>query len=420
MPPILERHWLLWLVWKYLQSRSKVHAGSSLWLVVLGLAIGVATLIVVLTGMGGLQSLLTDSIDEVTAYHLQVAVKNEADSLLLRERLGAHPAIVNATRYREAPMLLNTGHSEPVVALVRAVEVADFMADPGRSAVMQTMGAVRSDNLEYSGRMWVGLGFSYEHSFAEGDRLQVLSAEHVSGRLETSEYDFMISAIYRLSNPNIEKKYVFIALGPETDNLFYNNEYYLGLKLERPGRASYWKRELEQELQGLKDKGELSSYRLRTGREVNGAFFNALRTEKSFLQLLVSLIFIVVAFQIFQSTRRTVYARIPELMLLRALGAGPLQVRSIFLLESFFVALLGTGLGIVCGMLLSWRMNEILLWISGLLFQIPALLPNIATDVAGQDLLIVAGSALVFSSAASWLATKKLLYVSPIEVLKNE
>ncbi len=417
---VFQWHWLFWLAWKYLQGRSKVHAGSSLWLAVLGIMIGVATLIAVLTGMSGLQSLLTDSIDEVTAYHLQVLVDNKEDSLVLSERLKKQRSVVNVTRYREAPMLLNTEYGEPVVVVVRAVEVGHFMADQHRNAVMQTMGPVLPNDLEKAGRLWMGYTFLYEHGFAEGDSLQVISAENVAGKIEVKEHNFLVSASYRLGNPSIEKNYVFIGLLEETESLFYGNEYYLGLKLKRQSLAATVKLEILQLLEAMKIAGEIGNYQLRTGREANRAFFNALRTEKSFLQLLVSLIFIVVAFQIFQSTRRTVYARIPELMLLRALGAGPMAMRSIFLLESFVVGLLGVGLGTICGFIISYYMNEILLSISHLLFQLPGLMPSIATHISWQDLLVVAGSALVFSSAAGWLASRKLLDISPAEVLQNE
>ncbi len=424
--------WLFWLVWKYLRGRSKVQAGSSLWLAVLGILVGVGTLIAVLAGMSGLQSLLTDSIDEVTAYHLQIVAGNKADSLLLRERLARNPQLENITRFREAPMLLNTEYGEPVVAVVRAVETADFARDRGRSAVMQTLGPVLDNDLAKPGHIWLGRSFSYEHGFGEGDFLQLISAEYSlpeatektsnrsSSSIEARQFQFLVSATYRLGNPNIEKNYVFIGLNPQTESLFYSDEYYLGLKLRRKSQAVMLKRELSRQLGAMRRAGEISTWQLRTGREANQAFFNALRTEKSFLQLLVSLIFLVVAFQIFQSTRRTVFARIPELMLLRALGAGQNQIRCIFLIESLLIGLLGVGLGTACGLLVSRYMNEILLWVNMLLFQSPNLLPNIATGIAGQDLLIVTGSALLFSSAAGWLATRRLLHIHPIEVLRNE
>ncbi|WGK69890.1 FtsX-like permease family protein [Candidatus Haliotispira prima] len=414
--------WLLWLVSKYLRGRSTVHAGSSLWLAVLGIMIGVLTLISVLTGMSGLQSLLTDSIDEVTAYHLQIIVENETESVLLREHLRENPVIQNVTRFREAPMLLNTEYGEPVVAVIRAVETQDFVRDRGRKAVMHTMGPVLEKDLEEPNHMWIGHTFSYEHGFGPGELIQVISAEHVAGsrNIEAKQNEFLVSATYRLGNPNVEKNYVFIGLSSLTDQLFHGSEYYLGLKLRHKSLANSVKHQVTQQMESMRQAGKISRYRIRTGREANRAFFNALRTEKSFLQLLVSLIFIVVAFQIFQSTRRTVYARIPELMLLRALGAGTAEVRSIFLLESLLVGLLGVGLGTVCGILVSRYMNEILLWISGLLFEGPGLIPHIATDVSSQDLFIVAGSALVFSSAAGWLATRKFLHINLIEVLRNE
>ena len=416
--------WLPWLVGKYLRARSTLHAGSSLWLAVLGIAIGVATLISVLTGMNGLQSLLTDSIDEVTAYHLQVIVRSEADSLRIQEHLeNQEQWVANVTRFREAPMLVNgRQYGEGVVAVVRAVEQRSFVRDEGRGAVMQTIGSVLDDDLQQPNRIWIGRTFSYEHGFAEGDSLQIAGAAYTDGApIRILEREFLVSATYRLGNPNIESNYVFIGLHPETGALFYDEEYYLGVKLRQKGAAEPFKRRLERQLPAMQQAGSISGgYRIQTGREANRAFFKALQTEKSFLHVLVSLIFLVVAFQIFQSTRRSLYNRIPELMLLRSLGCGKAQLRGIFLLESLLVGLLGCALGSASGIVASRYMNEILLWIGTQLFPSPALLPVIATDVAFGDLAVVVGSALVFCCAAAWLATKSLLELSPVEVLRNE
>ena len=436
--------WLPWLVWKYLRARSTLHAGSSLWLAVLGITIGVATLLSVLTGMNGLQSLLTDSIDEVSAYHLQIIVQNKADSLHIRDYLKNTDSktgkktdiasqkweVANVTRFREAPMLVNGlinglangQYGESVVAMVRAVEERPFMRDVGRNAVMQTLGNVLDDDLQRPNHIWVGRAFSYEHGFTEGDSLQIAGAAYAAGgAIRIEQREFLVSAAYRLGNPSIESSYVFIGLHPQTEVLFSNKEYYLGIKLRQKGAAAQFKRNLERKLLAMQQAGSISAgYRIQTGREANRAFFKALKTEKSFLHVLVSLIFLVVAFQIFQSTRRSLYTRIPELMLLRSLGCGKAGLRGIFLLESLLVGLLGCTLGSVAGILASRYMNEILLWIGTRLFQNPALLPIIATDVAFFDLTVVVGSALVFCCAAAWLATKSLLALSPVEVLRNE
>ena len=412
--------WLLWLVGRYWLGRSRVHAVSSLWLATLGIMIGVATLIAVLTGMSGLQSVLTDSIEEVTAYHLQLIVETKADSLMLEQLLRQEHEVENVTRWREAPMLLNSEYGEAVIAIVRAVDPIHFMRDRRRAEIMQTFGAIRDDDLAQSGHMWIGHSFSYENGFTEGDSIQVISAEHLGSRITAQQHNFLVSAIYSLGNLNVEKNYVFIGLDPSVEGLFNSDEFFLGLKLKRKGQALSCKRQLQQKLMAMQQNGKIGRFQLRTGQEANQAFFNALHTEKLFLQILVSLIFIVVAFQIYQSTRRTVYARIPELMLLRALGARRIEVRCIFLVESLLVGLLGVGLGVLCGVVISRYINQILLGVSKLLFQTPGLIPSISTKILSSDLLVIAGSALVFSSVAGWLATRSLLQVSPMKVLRNE
>jgi lipoprotein-releasing system permease protein len=88
-------------------------------------------------------------------------------------------------------------------------------------------------------------------------------------------------------------------------------------------------------------------------RQYNRAIFGALRMEKTFLIVLIGLIFIVVGANIHQSLKRSVRERLEEIAVLKTLGARPREVQLVFVLEGIITGFVGATVGTLAGLALA-------------------------------------------------------------------
>jgi lipoprotein-releasing system permease protein len=124
------------------------------------------------------------------------------------------------------------------------------------------------------------------------------------------------------------------------------------VKLKDPNKDGEFKRELERD-------ARTASFDVRSWRETNRAFFGALRMEKTVMMLVIGLVFLIIAANIFHSMERSVRERQLDLGLLRAIGAKPREIRSIFALEGLFVGGAGSLAGVIAGLAVSMNVNAI-------------------------------------------------------------
>ena len=91
--------------------------------------------------------------------------------------------------------------------------------------------------------------------------------------------------------------------------------------------------------------------KVQSWRDYNKSFFGALRVEKNMLLLLVALIFVVVAINIYNGMRRLVFERKSEIAIFSAIGASTKQIKAIFIMRGFTTGVLGSIVGVILGLL---------------------------------------------------------------------
>ncbi|MDR2467952.1 MAG: FtsX-like permease family protein, partial [Spirochaetaceae bacterium] len=179
-------------------------------------------------------------------------------------------------------------------------------------------------------------------------------------------------------------------------------------------------------------------------RDYNKAFFNALRTEKLLMFLLVGLIFVVVALNIYQSQRRTVLERSEEIGLMRAIGAEDISVRSVFALNGLFIGLIGATGGMLLALLIATHIEEFFAFIEAVItivvHGVYMLTSGMFSDTSDFAVfskrifyiqeytarLIVHEVVLIYLFAvfsaflAAWFASRRISKIKPSEVLRYE
>ncbi|MDR2516923.1 MAG: FtsX-like permease family protein, partial [Spirochaetaceae bacterium] len=179
----------------------------------------------------------------------------------------------------------------------------------------------------------------------------------------------------------------------------------------------------------------------RPWRDYNRSFYGALRTEKLLMFILVGLIFIVVALNIFQAQRRQVLERREEIGLLRAVGASSRAARFIFVWDGLITGLSGSTGGLVLGLLIAGNtgvfftlLEKAVNAIIGLVNAIaggntgefavfsPAVfyIKEVPSRVIPHEVALIYFFGVFSALAASWLASARVSRTNPAEVLRYE
>ncbi|AEJ61546.1 protein of unknown function DUF214 [Spirochaeta thermophila DSM 6578] len=424
-----------WRVWRWvgrlaviylLRGRRKKTAAASL-LTWLGVVLGVATLVTVLSVMNGFQSLTIDSLVEVASFHVRVYGAVDAAEV---ERVVGEGVVVPQVEVR---VLAGDLGGEVEFVEVRGVPEGMRERDPGFARVVEVREGVFRVG---EGRVVVGQELAYELGVGVGDSL-VLTGLSVgeTGILVPVRRGFVVSAVFRTGNYQIDRSMLFMGLEDARLVAGGDDGSFLAVKLPRPSRAQEVKRRLVR-----------AGYEAVTWEEYNRALFDALRMEKLFLVFLVGLIFLVLGLNLVHGFRRSIFERRGELALLVAVGARVEEVRRVFLLEGIVLGATGAFLGTMWGYLLSININRVFSWVESMLnagihlwnalgrfwggrFRLGSVrifspqsfyLLEIPFRVYPVEVLGIVLYAVLVSGGAAYLATRMLRTFSVTEVLRNE
>jgi lipoprotein-releasing system permease protein len=252
-----------------------------------------------------------------------------------------------------------------------------------------------------------------------GDRLS---------RLALQEQEFTLTGTVRTGYLEYDKTLGFISLESAREIMGENYIVY-GIKTDRIGREDHFLVPISSLLSSYKEA------RLTTWRDYNKAFFEALRMEKVLMFLVVSLVFLVVAVNIYQSLKRSVSERMEEIALFKSIGAVPSQIKMIFLQEGLFLSFTGVFTGMVLGILLSLNINDVFSLVElvgnaflglfhGSGFSIYSsgtfYLVNVPVLIMTPDLIFIGITAVFLSLAGAWAAASPVAGINPAEVLNIE
>ncbi len=159
---------------------------------------------------------------------------------------------------------------------------------------------------------------------------------------------FTVTGIFRTGFYEYDTSWIFIDI--DSAAAFSENSPVLGIKLKN---RFHDQQVLELARKNLENNTAFAGAAFSSWRDYNRSFFGALRTEKLFMFILVGLIFIVVALNIYQAQRRSVLEHREEIGLLRAIGGGKHGVQLVFVLDGAIIGLSGASAGLCFGLLIA-------------------------------------------------------------------
>ena len=400
-------------------------------LATLGICFGVMTLTVVMSVMNGFQMSFIDAILEVSSYHLRaVDVPAEKEAALVQAcQTDRH--VRSCIPFYEAQALMTGEKGGAIAVNVRAAEESIYFEDKG----FQKELALLSGHFDLSGSDSIVLGSSLARNLGVrvGSQVNLLVMSGGSDvDLFSADRVFTVSGIFTTGYGEINNSYAFVGSQAAEKYFGASAKKIWGIKLNK----------YDDDIRAINSlKKQLGELELQSWRSFNRTFFGALRIEKNMLLLLVALIFVVVAINIYNGMRRLVYERRTEIAILSALGARRVGIKSIFIMRGFITGTVGALTGVLLGIIISLNTDIVFTAAAKIMYAISYMITAI-TDHANLQYVQENSSYNLYASIparifpgeviaitlfgifspliASWAASRNVLKMQVSEVLHNE
>ncbi|XAH24888.1 lipoprotein-releasing ABC transporter permease subunit [Xylophilus sp. GW821-FHT01B05] len=384
----------------------------------LGIALGVAALIIVLSVMNGFQKDVRDRMLSVVS-HIEIFAPGGAalpDPVKTMAEARRNPAVVGAATFISAQALLARGDDMRGV-MVRGIDPAHEgdVADLGsgdHAAVLQKLvpgqfGIVLG--VELARALGVGVGDPITLVAPNGDVTPAgvvprLKRMTVVGTFDSGhyEYDSSLAMLHQ----------------DDAARLF---------RLEGPTGIRLRIKDLQQARQvAAQLAGSLSGDLLiRDWTQQNKTWFSAVELEKRMMFIILTLIVAVAAFNLVSTLVMTVTDKRADIAILRTLGASPRSIMGIFVVQGAMVGVIGTLGGLVLGLLIAFNIDVIVPFLEQLFHAsfLPKdvyLISRMPSDPQRGDIVPIAAISLVLAFIATLYPSWRASRVNPAEALRYE
>lgn len=380
---------------------------------VLGVAAGVATLVVALAMNTGFRETIQDRLLGVTA-HVSLTRPGSGgiqDYNALAARLAATPGVRSVTPAVYQTVLLSFGG--------QARGVVAKGVDPARERRFdEALQRIIAGSLDFSpdpggmDALLLGKLLAAEWKIKPGDYVTLLSPQ---GRLTPfgmlpRTRRFRVAGIFESGFYDYDENWCFLSL-PAAQSLAGSGDLVnvIELRLASPDLAP----EIAPQMASAAGPG----YAAATWMQENQALFRALRLEKLVTSIFIGLITFVAGLNILVVLSMTVTDKARDIAVLMAMGTRPSQIRRIFLLQGISIGATGTLAGLLAGYAIAWTAGTYhLIPIDPLVYAVPYVpFHPVISDGFG-----IALAAMGISVAATLMPARAASRLLPVEILRYE
>lgn len=405
---------------RYTRAKRRNHFISFISLIsTVGIALGVTALITVLSVMNGFEKEVRERILGM-ASHATISTWNGRlpDWPRIADTADQNPQVVGSAPYVEGQVMLVNG-SQVTGALIRGVLPE---REPQVSEVGQKMVQGRIEDLA-AGEFGIVLGEDLANflSARVGDRVTVITPEAnstpvgVMPRLKR----FRVVGVYRVGMYEYDRTMAFLHLQDAAKLLRLGDNEVTGvrLKLEDMFRA----RQVAQELANIIG----SSFWVSDWTRKHSNYFRAVRTEKTVMFVILTLIVAVAAFNIVSTLVMMVTDKQSDIAILRTLGASPGAIMRVFLVQGTLIGVIGTVLGVIFGVTLSLNVETLVPAIEQMLgtkFLAADIyyISDLPSELHQSDVVRITLLSLVLSVLATLYPAWRASRTDPAEALRYE
>ena len=379
----------------------------------LGIMLGVAVLIIVMSVMNGFKSELTKKI---LGFNPHISIKPYDENITDKFYNDLKK------KYKDAN-IIKTYNGEAVVltknlakgVLIRGLDIKKF--DKFNFFKKNLIdGNLSNFN---NNKIILGKYLAIELDVVVGDKINVMSSSLVSTPLGSipKETTFEIAAVFSSGLYEFDKNVSFLTLN---DSLSFfektSEKINLDIFLDDPLKANIYKEKIQS------SKPNLFVY---SWSDLNKTFFSALKVERNVMFLILTLIIVVAAFNIISGLTILIKNKTKEIAILKSLGLSNKSIIKSFFLTGFMIGLLATLSGLVFGIFFSLYIEEIRQFLS-LVFNFEIFpkdiyfLDEMPSKLTIESIVFISLLSLIISFLASLIPSIAVTKIESISALKYE
>ena len=404
---------------RYTRAKRRNHFISFISLTsMLGIALGVAALITVLSVMNGFQHELRTRILGV-ASHVQISGPGDvlSDWQAVAALAASNPRVIAAAPYVNVQGML-TFDGAVRGSVIRGIlpEREDRVAEIGRHMKAGTLTALKP------GEFGIVLGSELARALAviAGDKLTLIAPQGqvtpagIVPRLK----QFRVVGIFEIGMFEYDSGLALIHL-EDAQKLYRMEDRVSGVRLKL--RDLF---ESRQVALALLPKLGANVY-ISDWTRSHANFFRAVQMEKNVMFIILLLIVAVAAFNIVSTLVMAVTDKQPDIAILRTLGAAPSGIMAVFIVQGALIGVIGTLMGVGGGVLLALNIDVVVPFLESL-FNVTFLakdvyyISELPSDLQGGDVITIAAISFVLCLLATLYPSWRASQVNPAEALRYE
>jgi len=413
--PFAPFEWMIAL--RYLRAKRQesfvsVISGFSL----VGIALGVATLIIVMSVMGGFQNKFIDSL---LGFNGHVTVRPIGVPLSAYDaataRLRRVPGVVRAAPIMDGQVMA-TAHGVNTGVVLRGMRASDLVTLKSVADSL-SKGALANYNSE---GVIIGAGLASKLGLNIGDAITLISPQGDETPFGTTPrfVSFTVAGTFKVGNTLYDSNFIFMDLGEAQTYLGYEGAVTgIEVMLTNP----------------LNDYAMMPALARAAGphttlapwQNINNAFLEAVQIERNVMSLILSLIILVAVLNIVSGLVMLVKDKSRDIAILRTMGASRGAIMRVFLISGMSIGVAGTLIGLVLGVLFCLNIESIrqaLQHLTGVKLFDDTLyfLQRMPADLDAMEVGFVVVLALTFTFLATLWPSWRAARLDPVEALRYE
>ena len=267
--------------------------------------------------------------------------------------------------------------------------------------------------------IFIGTELAFDLNLKEGDMLSLMTSSFIMtplGSLPKQE-NFKIAGIFNTGFIEFDQNVIFLNI-EDVLSIFdkESKDQDIEIYLRNPLKANFYKDKIQK---------INKNYFIYTWSDLNKSLFSALKVERNVMFIILSLIVIVAAFNIISGLTILIKNKTKEIAILKTLGLSNRSIKKSFFLTGFVIGFCATVSGILLGIFLSINLEKIRAFLSNVfnLEIFPAdiyFLEKLPSEISLNSILVIFIISLIISAISSYLPASKISKMNTFRALRYE